>query len=591
MQLFSSAAEKLRKQQVASTVISGGWTFTRRNQLSGSSAEKVVCSGIGVHTNGETKAVALCFSELPEEAENMKREQKLLEHLGKHPHIVEFVDFVSNWGGENGPECLLLELVEPLGYDLFEVCVQAHHAVHTIPLSQVRHYMGQLGVALDHLHSKGVVHRDIKAENVMIQGRHCVKLIDFGLAVCPALGIEFPAPLTAYIAPELMGGYEAGSGSPAADLWGVGLVVYLLCVGVQPMTQMILDMIRRGGFSDRLRNRGVHAGAVEAVEHLLKMQPEERWSLEQLKAWAEGGEQDSGPLDAPDQVLRRFHSKEDLPQAFGAQLPNNWQHNGTTILDMGFMAQAGLQILLVVRNATWKRFYDQWDRPYYENLHTQECLWEKPDGMVEVVNVPVARTELRSSDWIYFGLNSTDENTSVEAQMRFVANQMGLPVDQGVDIDVFAKGRGNRHLTPFLPDFDAFVFPVHCVNAVLGPHSAGEHIFAKEGQNALNLRNKFGINVAGLARPDGTVLWWPGADVAVGHGDRGLVMRVPQSYADNDVQEPSLPSVELDVIKGLLEEDRFRQRLQLQDEASWKAWSANIPEVPEDLPTSPKGGR
>jgi hypothetical protein len=143
---------------------------------------------------------------------------------------------------------------------------------------------------------------------------------------------------------------------------------------------------------------------------------------------------------------------------------------------------------------------------------------------------------------------------------------------------------GVRDLDPLLPEFDFFPFPNYCVNAVLGPRCAGDQVFAKEGQNALNLRKNLHINMAGIAHTDGAVHWWPGPDVAVRHDDLGLIMRLPSSKGAEGRAplEPSYPTIDRATLSGLLEKDRFRANLGLQDEKAWDEWQANVPPQNED---------
>lgn len=91
--------------------------------------------------------------------------------------------------------------------------------------------------ALAHAHAKGVVHRDVKPANVMLEQGDgvSVRLLDFGLAqldhadTITAAG-DIPGTL-AYIAPERLGGEEA---TGAADVWGVGVILWEALAGRHP---------------------------------------------------------------------------------------------------------------------------------------------------------------------------------------------------------------------------------------------------------------------------------------------------------------------------------------------------------------------
>ena len=91
--------------------------------------------------------------------------------------------------------------------------------------------------ALAHAHSKGVVHRDVKPANIMLEDGHevSIRLLDFGLAqlehadTLTAVG-DVPGTL-AYIAPERLAGQEA---SGAADVWAVGVLLWEALAGRHP---------------------------------------------------------------------------------------------------------------------------------------------------------------------------------------------------------------------------------------------------------------------------------------------------------------------------------------------------------------------
>ncbi|KAK4474793.1 hypothetical protein MN116_001912 [Schistosoma mekongi] len=108
-----------------------------------------------------------------------------------------------------------------------------------------RNYSSQILSALDHLHNNGVVHRDLKAENVFIVSNLYVKLGDFGFSKC----VDPDAALTTfcgsppYAAPELF--VSDSYTGPAVDLWALGVLIFYMVVGNLPFEANSLHKIKR----------------------------------------------------------------------------------------------------------------------------------------------------------------------------------------------------------------------------------------------------------------------------------------------------------------------------------------------------------
>ncbi|XP_044195963.1 homeodomain-interacting protein kinase 2-like [Thunnus albacares] len=138
---------------------------------------------------------------------------------------------IIRWNGSFLHEeriCLEFELLDQSLFDFME-----QRCNQPLPIKELRPVVHQLTTALTHLETVGVIHADIKPENIMIVNRHqqplSVKLIDFGIACrTSAAGPESCVQTLWYRAPEVILGLAV---SEAIDIWSLGLVVVELALG------------------------------------------------------------------------------------------------------------------------------------------------------------------------------------------------------------------------------------------------------------------------------------------------------------------------------------------------------------------------
>jgi len=147
-----------------------------------------------------------------------------------HKNIAKFQDFYEDGDGTFD---LIFEYIE--GQNLFDFMSSRN----SVPLveEEAASIFSQLVNALMYCHKKGVYHRDIKLENIMMTPKGKVKLIDFGLAGISAPSREgiFSDPVGSlhYSSPEVMLGIKDYFGE-AADVYSLGVVLYSLIFGLLP---------------------------------------------------------------------------------------------------------------------------------------------------------------------------------------------------------------------------------------------------------------------------------------------------------------------------------------------------------------------
>ncbi|XP_010694981.2 probable serine/threonine-protein kinase At1g54610 isoform X1 [Beta vulgaris subsp. vulgaris] len=207
-----------------------GWVPRRADSF-----EKLDKIGQGTYSNvyrardlEQRKIVALKkvrFDNLePESVRFMAREIHILRKLD-HPNIVKLEGLVTS-----RMSCSLYLVFEYMEHDLAGL---ASHPAVKFTEPQVKCYMQQLLCGLDHCHSRGVLHRDIKGSNLLIDNNGILKIADFGLA--SFYEPRQSQPLTSrvvtlwYRPPELLLG--ATYYGAAVDLWSTGCILAELYAG------------------------------------------------------------------------------------------------------------------------------------------------------------------------------------------------------------------------------------------------------------------------------------------------------------------------------------------------------------------------
>jgi ligand-binding sensor domain-containing protein/tRNA A-37 threonylcarbamoyl transferase component Bud32 len=160
----------------------------------------------------------------PAFAQRFEQEARLIAHL-EHPHILPVYDF-----GVSGDYSYIAMRYLP-GGSLKEL-IALHGA---LPLPRVAQLFYQVADALDYAHSQGVIHRDVKPSNVLLDQRGDAFLSDFGIAKIVAGSAQVTGTAIigtpAYMSPEqAMGAHLDGR----SDVYALGVMLYELLVGRVP---------------------------------------------------------------------------------------------------------------------------------------------------------------------------------------------------------------------------------------------------------------------------------------------------------------------------------------------------------------------
>jgi serine/threonine-protein kinase len=215
------------------------------------------------------------LSSSKEAAGRFQREARAVAAL-RHPNVLQVHDYAPEEGER--PAYLVTELIK--GPTLKQFLDE-----HGAPLAEVAAMIGvKLARALSAAHAQGIVHRDVKPENVMVDQGGRIVLCDFGIArlsadnTMTATGAVIGSP--AYMSPEQAAGDELDHRS---DLFSLGTVLYLVSTGALPFSAKeplaLLAKIHRGEhLPPSAKNPRVPPYLERAIEKCLKVSLESRFS-------------------------------------------------------------------------------------------------------------------------------------------------------------------------------------------------------------------------------------------------------------------------------------------------------------------------
>ena len=238
------------------------------------------------------------FEDLDIREGDVRREAATLGML-RHKHVIRYFGLVET----DDEMALVMELAQ--GGSLAGL-IQARAPSAGVDTEALYKIMSQMAAALDYIHGQGIVHRDVKADNILLAhaeggGPVCVKLADFGVSAVLATGARSALLSSAgtkpYFAPER--GYDLAFGGKA-DVWALGCVLIEL-VTLQRLTRGLWHegpeaSGRRGQLLERVSGRDVALGKI--AQQLLRMDKTDRLSALALKA-ALGDASPSAPPQPP----------------------------------------------------------------------------------------------------------------------------------------------------------------------------------------------------------------------------------------------------------------------------------------------------
>ncbi|XP_041494463.1 serine/threonine-protein kinase SIK2 isoform X4 [Microtus oregoni] len=205
--------------------------------------------------------------------EKIYREVQIMKMLD-HPHIIKLYQVMET------KSMLYLVTEYAKNGEIFDYL--ANHG--RLNESEARRKFWQILSAVDYCHGRKIVHRDLKAENLLLDNNMNIKIADFGFGNFFKTG-ELLATWCGsppYAAPEVFEGQQYEG--PQLDIWSMGVVLYVLVCGALPFDGPTLPILRQRVLEGRFR---IPYFMSEDCEHLIRrmlvLDPSKRLSIAQIK--------------------------------------------------------------------------------------------------------------------------------------------------------------------------------------------------------------------------------------------------------------------------------------------------------------------
>ncbi|XP_051534805.1 serine/threonine-protein kinase SIK2 [Myxocyprinus asiaticus] len=245
--------------------------------------------------------------------EKIYREVQIMKMLD-HPHIIKLYQVMET------KNMLYLVTEYAKNGEIFD-----HLAKHgRLNEPEARRKFWQILSAVEYCHNRNIVHRDLKAENLLLDGHMNIKIADFGFGnfFQPGKPLATWCGSPPYAAPEVFEGQQYEG--PQLDIWSMGVVLYVLVCGALPFDGPSLPILRQRVLEGRFR---IPYFMTEDCEHLIRrmlvLDPSKRLSIGQIKEhkwmvmevpvqrqmlYQPTAEAEAGVGEYSEQVLRLMHS-------------------------------------------------------------------------------------------------------------------------------------------------------------------------------------------------------------------------------------------------------------------------------------------
>ncbi|XP_013176784.1 PREDICTED: uncharacterized protein LOC106124547 isoform X2 [Papilio xuthus] len=299
---------------------------------------------LATHVITKTKVAIKIIDKARLDEDNLKktfREIAIMKRM-RHPHIVKLYQVMES------AHTIYLVTEYASNGEIFDHLVSKGR----MPESEAARIFAQMVAAVGYCHSRGVVHRDLKAENLLLDRDMNIKLADFGFSNEYSAGATLATWCGSppYAAPELFEGRHYNG--PKVDIWSLGVVLYVMVCGALPFDGSTLSDLRNVVLSGKFRIPYFMSQECEhLIRHMLVVDPEKRLSLRGVARhrWLAAHQPGPGPgmPDASEGACTCHSGVEEEPAAEGA-------HHHKVLAHM--QALPGLTADLVLQSVQEERF-------------------------------------------------------------------------------------------------------------------------------------------------------------------------------------------------------------------------------------------
>ncbi|CAF4768421.1 unnamed protein product [Rotaria socialis] len=209
----------------------------------------------------------------PNDHKKLEREIVIMKSL-MHPYIIRLYEVMES------RNLIYLVTEYAANGELLDLLVREKR----LSEAKAKEKFRQLVLAVEYIHSKNIVHRDLKTENLLLDGHGNIKVADFGFAntFTPNKKLQTFCGSPPYAAPEL---YQCIEYSPEkVDVWALGVLLYIFVCGHLPFDSNNLSELRKRVLSGQFRLPFyISSDCSSLISHMLTVDPEQRYTVNDIK--------------------------------------------------------------------------------------------------------------------------------------------------------------------------------------------------------------------------------------------------------------------------------------------------------------------